>query len=286
VYAADVPKLEPAKEVCNDSKDNDNDGKTDCDDSDCAADAACTGSATEYVSSASVPIPDNDPTGAQSDIVVPDGGTISAVSVTVDISHTYRGDLVVKLVRQGGGEIVLSEREGGSADDIKKTYAVTAFDGQDAAGTWSLVVVDKAKSDTGTINSWKLAITKCSGAACGSATVGTYSSTEQKPITDNDPTGVSTDIQVPDAGKVKALTVTVDITHPYKGDLNVKLQRIGVGDATLVEADASSGSFGKKTFTVSQFLGEEGQGTWRLVVSDVAQGDSGTLNGWSLEIKR
>jgi len=37
---------------------------------------------------------------------------------------------------------------------------------------------------------------------------------------------------------------------------------------------------------VSEFVGDESKGTWRLLVADVASGDSGTLNGWSLEIKR
>ncbi len=214
--------------------------------------------------------------------MVAEGGSISALSVTVDVTHPYRGDLIVKLVRQGGGEVVLSDRAGGSADDLKKTFAVTAFDGQDAAGTWSLVVIDKAKSDVGKLNSWKLSITRGSAAPTSQS----YSSTESKPIKDNDPAGVSTDIAVADAGKIKALSVTVDVTHPYKGDLTVKLQRIGVGEAVLQEADAESGPFGKRTFSVSEFVGDESKGTWRLLVADVASGDSGTLNGWSLEIKR
>lgn len=282
VYGADVPKVEPKKEVCNDGSDNDGDGKTDCADSDCSADTACTGTGADYENTTGGAIPDNDPKGVKSDIVVAEGGSISSLSVTVDITHPYRGDLIVKLVRDGGGEVLLSDRAGGSADDLKKTFAVTAFDGQDAAGTWSLVVIDKAKSDAGKLNSWKLSITR-GGAAPSSQN---YSSAESKPITDNDPAGVSTDIVVADAGKIKALSVTVDATHPYKGDLTIKLQRIGIGQAVLQDADASSGAFGKQTFSVSEFVGEESKGTWRLIVSDVASGDSGTLNGWSLEIKR
>ena len=282
VYGADVPKPEPKKELCNDGSDNDGDGKADCADSDCAADTACTGSGTDYENTTGAAIPDNSATGVKSDIVVAEGGSISALSVTVDITHPYRGDLIVKLVRQGGGEAILSDRAGGSADDLKKTFAVTAFDGQDAAGTWSLVVIDKAKSDVGKLTSWKLSITR-GGAA---PTSQTYTSTAAKPIKDNDPAGISTDIAVADAGKIKALNVTVDATHPAKGDLTIKLQRIGLGQVVLFEADASNGAFGKQTFSVTDFIGEESQGTWRLLVSDVAPGDTGTLNGWSLEIKR
>ncbi|MEZ4227115.1 MAG: proprotein convertase P-domain-containing protein [Polyangiaceae bacterium] len=285
VYASDLPKLEPAVEVCNDGKDNDHDGDADCADSDCSTDSACTGSGKTYSASPGAAIPDNSSSGVSSDIVVTDTGAISALSVSVDISHSYVGDLIVKLVRQGGGEIVLHERDGGSANDLKKTYSVTAFDGQDAAGTWTLVVADRAKTDTGTLNSWSLDITTCSGAGCGSAAQ-TYDNTTSQGIPDNDNTGISSDISVADAGAIKSLNVTVAIDHPAKGDLNVRLQKLGLTEVQLVEADASSGAFGTRTFSVPTFVGEESSGTWRLIVSDVAGGDLGTLQSWSMEIKR
>jgi subtilisin-like proprotein convertase family protein len=54
----------------------------------------------------------------------------------------------------------------------------------------------------------------------------------------------------------------------------------------LVEADASSGSFGTRTFVVNDFVGDDLEGTWRLVVIDVAAPDKGTLKSWSLEVTR
>ncbi len=285
VYASNLPKLEPLVEVCNDGKDNDHDGDEDCADSDCSADAACTGTSKTYSATPGSSIPDNDTAGISSDITVADSGTISALSVTVDITHSYQGDLVVKLVRQGGGEVVLQERDGGSADDLKKTFSVTAFDGQDSAGTWTLVVADRAGADTGTLNSWKMDISTCSGAACGGGAQ-TYTNSSSQGIPDNDNMGVSSDIDVSDPGAIKSLNVSVDIDHPAKGDLTVKLQKLGLTEVTLVEADASSGAFGSRTYSVPTFIGEESAGTWRLVVSDVTGGDSGTLTSWSVEIKR
>lgn len=285
VYVSDIPKLEPAVEICNDGKDNDSNGKMDCDDPACSAEAACTGSSKKYSNTTATPIPDNLKTGIKSTIDVPDAGAISALSVNVDITHPYQGDLRVKLVGPGGQEVTLHERDGGSADDLKKTFAVTAFDGSDAAGTWTLVVADEAISDKGTLNAWSLDITTCSGAACGSGAQ-TYSSTDAKTIPDNDATGVQSDITVADPGAIKAMNLTATIDHPAKGDLTLKLQKIGVGEVIVVEADASSGAFGTRTFPIGQFLGEDGAGTWRLIVSDVASGDSGTLQSWSLEIKR
>ncbi|MBX3128586.1 MAG: proprotein convertase P-domain-containing protein [Polyangiaceae bacterium] len=283
VYGSDLPKLEPAVELCNDGKDNDGDGKVDCEDSDCSADAACTGTGNTYSASPGVSIPDNNSTGVSSSITVPTGGTLSAVTVGVDITHPFRGDLHVKLVRDGGGEVVLHDRDGGSAKDLKKTYSVTAFDGQDAAGVWTLVVSDRAAADVGKLNSWTLDVTTC--ASCGDGAQ-TYSNSSSQGIPDNNSSGIQSDISVPEAGKIKALNVTVNINHPAKGDLTIALQKLGLSDAVLVEADAADGAFGTRTFSVPTFIGEEGAGTWRLVVKDVLAGDVGTLQSWSLEIKR
>jgi subtilisin-like proprotein convertase family protein len=284
VYVSDVPVVK-TPEVCNDGKDNDRNGKTDCEDPACSDDVVCTAQPSSYENTDPLAIPDNNKTGVSSPIVVADGGTIEGVQVTVDITHTYRGDLKVKLVGPSGTTVVLHDRDGGSADHLQKTFTVAGFDGQDAAGTWTLVVADEAAADTGTLNSWKLTLTRCAGAACGSD-VTTYSSSESKPIPDNNATGVSSDITIDQGGSIQALSVSVDITHPAKGDLDVKLQRIGLGEVVLFAADASSGEFGKRTFTVSEFVGEDAAGTWRLVVSDVASYDVGTLNGWTLEVKR
>src|SRR5690606_17980445 len=54
-------------------------------------------------------IPDNSPTGVVSSIDLAADGTVADVSVTVDISHTYRGDLVVRLIAPDGREAVLSD---------------------------------------------------------------------------------------------------------------------------------------------------------------------------------
>ncbi len=285
VYVSDLPKIETQAEICNDGQDNDRNGQTDCDDSACAAEAVCVAAPDSYENDTGAAIPDNDKTGIASEIQVPAGGTIEGLSVTVDITHSYRGDLRVTLVGPEGQTAVLHDRDGGSADDLKQTFTVTAFDGREAAGTWRLIVADEAKLDTGNLNSWKLSLTSCSG-SCGDPNTTTYSSSESKAIPDGSSAGVSTDIAVDEGGSIQALSVKVDIAHPAKGDLTIKLQRIGLGEAVLLEADASSGEFGTKTFSVPTFVGEDAAGTWRLVVSDVANGDTGTLNGWSIELKR
>ena len=117
------------------------------------------GTPHSYTASPAVAIPDNAPAGISSMISVTDTGMISGdVKITVDITHTYSGDLKVSLVH-GTTEKVLSANAGGSADDIKKTFTVSGLDGQALTGAWTLKVVDNAAQDTGTLNSWKIDLT-------------------------------------------------------------------------------------------------------------------------------
>jgi subtilisin-like proprotein convertase family protein len=97
-----------------------------------------------------------------STINIPDDGNVDSISVNVDIAHTYRGDLVVKLVSPSGKEAVLTNRAGGSADNFQLSAKdlSTQFPGESIKGDWKLVVQDAAAQDTGTLKSWGLSINK------------------------------------------------------------------------------------------------------------------------------
>jgi hypothetical protein len=117
------------------------------------------GTPRTYSSTSASSIPDNTPAGISNNINVTDTGTVSGdVKITVDITHTYAGDLKVSLVK-GNVEKVLSANVGGSADDIKKTFTVTGLNGTALNGAWTLKVVDSASLDVGTLNSWKIELT-------------------------------------------------------------------------------------------------------------------------------
>ncbi|MFI6145085.1 S8 family peptidase [Streptomyces sp. NPDC051109] len=83
------------------------------------------------------------------------GNAPAALSVSVDIKHTYIGDLKVDLVAPDGSVYNLHNRSGGSADNIVKTYTVNASS-EAANGVWKLRVNDNANLDTGKIDSWAL----------------------------------------------------------------------------------------------------------------------------------
>ncbi|MEW1638199.1 S8 family peptidase [Streptomyces sp. NPDC093801] len=83
------------------------------------------------------------------------GNAPAALGVSVDIRHTYIGDLKVDLVAPDGTLYNLHNRTGGSADDIVKTVTVNASS-EVANGVWKLRVSDNAAADTGRIDSWAL----------------------------------------------------------------------------------------------------------------------------------
>ncbi len=156
----DAPAAPARREVCGDSVDNDGDGQADCDDSDCAADATCQGGGEvlTFEGAGNLSIPDNDPAAVSSPDTIDAAGTISALTVNIEVDHTYRGDLRVSLHR-GDVAVVLHDRTGGSAQDLVQSFEVADFNGEELAGEWRLVVVDLASQDSGSLTSWSLSAT-------------------------------------------------------------------------------------------------------------------------------
>ncbi|MEU3085073.1 S8 family peptidase [Streptomyces massasporeus] len=115
-----------------------------------------TSTGTTFSSTTAVAIPDNG-AAIESPISVTgrSGNAPSALQVGVDITHTYRGDLVIDLVAPDGSTYRLKSAASDSADDVNTTYTVNAS-GEAANGTWKLRVQDTAAQDTGTLNGWKL----------------------------------------------------------------------------------------------------------------------------------
>ncbi|MFD9325936.1 S8 family serine peptidase [Streptomyces sp. NPDC060065] len=112
---------------------------------------------TTFTSTSAVAIPDAG-SAVESPITVSGrtGNAPTALQVGVDITHTYRGDLVIDLVAPDGSTYRLkASSSSDSADNVSTTYTVDASS-ETANGTWKLRVQDTAAQDTGTVNSWKL----------------------------------------------------------------------------------------------------------------------------------
>ncbi|MEE1791256.1 S8 family serine peptidase [Streptomyces sp. BE308] len=84
------------------------------------------------------------------------GNAPAALSVPVNITHTYSGDLKIDLVAPDGSVYNLKAYgTGGSTDNVITTYSVNASS-EVANGVWKLRVSDNASADTGRINTWAL----------------------------------------------------------------------------------------------------------------------------------
>ncbi|MCE9574223.1 MAG: proprotein convertase P-domain-containing protein [Deltaproteobacteria bacterium] len=84
--------------------------------------------------------------------------TFARATVTMDIRHTYKSDLRVELLTPAGEKVEVYDGTGGSANDVRGTFALDLPAKTTGAGTWRLVVSDHAGLDTGTLDKWSLTL--------------------------------------------------------------------------------------------------------------------------------
>jgi subtilisin-like proprotein convertase family protein len=109
-------------------------------------------------------IPDAFPAGVTSSLVVSGTGALVTANLNIDvnITHTWRGDLIVTLISPLGTNVILHNQTGGSADDVIGNYPNTltpaqplsVLVGEPLDGTWQLKVADVVGQDIGTLNTW------------------------------------------------------------------------------------------------------------------------------------
>ena len=127
-------------------------------------------------------IPDNSTTGVSSVINITENKTITDINVTVNITHTWVGDLTLTLVSPLGVSVVLSSNNGDEGDGyvntifdydastsigsasapftgtFKPTGNLSVFNDEESYGEWTLLVVDGVADDTGQIDDWTIEI--------------------------------------------------------------------------------------------------------------------------------
>jgi subtilisin-like proprotein convertase family protein len=126
------------------------------------------------------PIGPNNGTVTESVISVTNDIIISDVNVTINLNHTWDGDIEIKLVGPDNTEVMLSNLNGGSGDNYTNTIfdssASTSiasgtppftgtfspdgnlddYNGLSSVGDWKLVVTDRADGDAGTLLDWTI----------------------------------------------------------------------------------------------------------------------------------
>jgi subtilisin-like proprotein convertase family protein len=116
-------------------------------------------------------------------INIPSGGNITDVNVTIDVTHTWDGDLDITLTSPVNTIVELSTGNGGSGDNYTNTVFdmdgangpitggtspftgsfipegdLSTFNGQDPLGDWTLTITDTANGDGGQLNFWSVEI--------------------------------------------------------------------------------------------------------------------------------
>jgi M6 family metalloprotease-like protein len=238
-------------------------------------------------------IPDNRADGITDTIALDQNATIAGVHVTLDISHTYRGDLRVTLLTPWSDAIVLHQRNtGGSADNIHRTIdesdvqALATLHGHSTRGDWRLLVQDLAPVDVGTLNHWALefaAVAQPQGPVVLEETPGTH-------IPDNDRVGIQRSLSSNAPGNVGSVEISVNITHTWIEDLQISVRSPAGTDVILHDETGGSADDIVKTYTVSttpalgNLSGQTISGDWMLRVSDRVGQDVGKLNTWRVVI--
>jgi subtilisin-like proprotein convertase family protein len=274
-----------------------------------------------YSADMGLPIPDEDLGGVSHTINVPDACTIADVNIDVMIEHTYIGDLVIE-VEHLGTIVTLWDHNCGNDDDMDVVFddegdpvecnsptvgyvipfeALSAFDGNNAAGDWTITIKDEWGGDTGALMRWSVHI---------DPTVGSpklYFVDPGLPIPDDDLVGVSHTIDVPDSFTLGDVDVDVTIDHIWIGDLVIDVEHLGT-TVTLWNHDCDFGNqfedvnviFDDEGNTVecnsptvgniipfealSAFDGMDSAGEWTITVRDEWAVFAGTLVRWSLHL--
>jgi subtilisin family serine protease len=108
-----------------------------------------------------------------------------------------------------------------------------------------------------------------------------------------------TDVAIPDAGSAvtssitisgcrrsasSASTVYVNIVHTYRGDLVVTLVAPDGSTYGLKARSSNDSADNVNTTYTANLSSETADGTWQLKVQDVASGDTGNINTWTLTV--
>jgi subtilisin-like proprotein convertase family protein len=105
-------------------------------------------------------------------------------------------------------------------------------------------------------------------------------------IPDNNATGITRSFNFSATNlRVEHATVRLNITHPYRGDLEISLTSPS-GMVSRLAEDRSDGNdnYSNWTFTSVRHWGENASGTWTLKIADRSSSDTGTLTSATITL--
>ena len=240
------------------------------------------------------------------------------IDVTLEITHSFSGDLRILLESPGGVQVTLLNENVTLGSNIDVTFdddgggisvdgpgALADFLGESLFGGWNLEVHDPFPGDDGALHAWCLNIDESQKRQiCLQQPRTELCQASVAPISAvavlNDVMTVIDPIQVHD------LDIALDVTHSWIGDLDisisspegtdVSLLSTGIGyvdgihtvfddegidfDALALPTQQSMNPQGPGS--LADFFGQNGSGDWNLQVTDHVASDDGTLDSWCL----
>jgi subtilisin family serine protease len=126
-----------------------------------------SGGASRYIGGKSdrpTKIPDYDPQGIASTIIITESSVVKDIRVSIDINHEFLGDLEIYLITPNNQRVLLQNRTLGRRTNLQATYTLASYPtlkqilSLSTQGRWQLWVIDLSPQDVGTINSWELSL--------------------------------------------------------------------------------------------------------------------------------
>ncbi|HEX3798839.1 MAG TPA: proprotein convertase P-domain-containing protein [Verrucomicrobiae bacterium] len=253
-----------------------------------------------FDSLAPVAIPDDNPVGTNSTIIVSNlTSGIAHVSVSLNIIHPFVSDLTLQLIGPDGTSVVLAENAGGSGQDFgvdcsdpdrttfddsaavsinnaiapfigtfqpqQQLASFTGKAGLAANGAWSLQMVDGALGDIGFLQCWSLNITPAlcvdGGGQCPGVDLSVGMSASPNPVTVN--SNLTYTISVTNNGPDTAKNVAVNQSLPT--------------NVVFVSANSSQGTINVGSGAVSCNIGTLNVGDTASVTVIVSPQSPGTI---------
>jgi subtilisin-like proprotein convertase family protein len=184
---------------------------------------------------------------------------------------------------------ILRSTTSGGPYSLVGTSATTSFSdtGLTCNTAYYYVVQAVAACTSGNSAQATATTSACSG---GGSQVLTFSASPAVAIPDNNTTGVTSTINVPNSMTITSVSVNVGITHTFQGDLEVAL--IGPDNTTVLLHNRTGAGTDNINTTynittrsaqaLTAFNGKNTSGAWKLRVKDLAAADTGTFNSWKV----
>ena len=250
------------------------------------------------------------------------GGVIVDLNVVnLNGSHTYIGDLSFILQSPAGTQVEIMAQSCGSEDNFNihlddeaapgvwpcpptdgGTYPpsnpLSVFDGENSAGIWTLIVTDHADQDGGSLNGWGLEIvSRYISADVPRAILSVGMPVVTSTLTIAGGGGVIADLNVVNLNGAHTWIYDLSfiLQSPAGTQVEIMTQSCGSEDNFNIHLDdeaafgvwpcpPTDGGTYLPSNPLSVFDGENSAGIWTLIVTDHADQDGGSLNGWGLEI--